>query len=120
MTSQCKWSSAKPRTELSNKPYRVEMLTKLNIFHEKFGTDIPPPESDTETVKNYYHRALEVIEDRSNKNYNTLQISLQEFVEDIVDDDDEDPGMEKKSRCSRFWDCMCNICSCLCLSRTEE
>ncbi len=119
MTSQRKWSSAKPRTELSNKPCRVEMLTKLNIFHEKFGTDIPPPDSDTETVRNYYHRTLEAIEDRSNKNYNTLQISLQEFVEDIDDDDDdEDPGMEKKSRCSRFLEYTCNICSCL--SRTED
>jgi len=118
MESQRKWSCAKPRTELLNNPCRVEMLTKLNIFHEKFGTDIPPPDSDAETVRNYYHIALEVIEDRSSKNYNTLQISLQDFVEDIDDDDDEDPGREKKSRCSRFWGYTYNICSCL--SRTED
>lgn len=117
MTSQRKWSSAKPRTETTNKQSRVEMLTKLKIFHDKFGTDIPPPESDTSSVRDYYQKALEIIEDRSNKNYNDLQMSLQEFVED-EDPDEEDPEREKHNCCSRFWEWILNACSCL--SRTDD
>jgi hypothetical protein len=117
MATQRKWSSAKPRVESTNEQSRVEMLTKLKIFHDKFGTEIPPTGSDAEIVRDYYHKALEVIEDRSNENCNVLQLSLQEFVED-EDIDEEDPGREKRSCCTRFWEWICNICSCL--SRVED
>ena len=107
MASQRKWASAKSKSNPLIELSREEMLNKLKIFHGKFGTDSPPDGVDIETVKAYYHKALEVIEDNSNKNYSILQISLQEFAEDI---DEEDPGREKSGYCSRFWDWVCNLC----------
>ena len=109
MTSQRKWSSAKPSPKTSiDDISRSEMITKLRIFNEKLGTDVPPDGADLETVKAYYHKALEAIEDNSNKNYSMLQTSLQEFA-DVIDVDEEDPGREKSGCCSRFWDWVCNL-----------
>ena len=81
MITQRKWSSAKPRNNSLGEISRDEMLTKLRIFNNKFGTDLPPDGVDSETISSYYHKALETIEDNSNKSYTMLQESLQEFVD---------------------------------------
>ncbi|MBV1929724.1 MAG: hypothetical protein KUG81_09475 [Gammaproteobacteria bacterium] len=113
MASQRKWSSAKPG-EIS----RREMVTKLKIFHDKFGTDVPPDETDIDVVKAYYNEALKTIEENSNKNYSILQMSLEELVDDV---DEEDPGRKKSGCCSRFWDWVCNLCIFRsCISQVED
>ncbi len=117
MASQLKWTSAKPRSS-SAEISRNEMLTKLKIFHDKFGTDLPPVGADTETIRTYYHKAQETIEDNSNKNYSVLQESLQEFVND---GDGEDIDQEKSGCCSRFWEWFCSLSLIRsCIPRVED
>ena len=115
MASQRKWSSAKP-----GEIFRCEMVTKLKIFHDKFGTDVPPDNADIDIVESYYNKALKTIEDNSNKNYSILQMSLDELVDD-VDVDEEDLGREKSGCCTRFWDWVCNLCIFRsCISQVED
>ena len=110
MTSQRKRSGqliSNSLIELS----QTEMLMKLKIFHEKFGTDLPPDGAETETIRTYYHKALKTIEDNSDKNYGILQENLQQFVDEDEDefvDEDVDRAQEK-SGCLLFWRWFCSL-----------
>lgn len=117
MTTQRKWPTSRLRNNSSNEISRDEILTKLKIFNDKFGIDLPPDGIDTETIRTYYYQVLETIDDNSNKNYSILQDSLQEFVDmDKEDIDEEYMDQEKSGCCPHFWDWFfrsCLIRSCI-------
>nr|QBK85848.1 MAG: hypothetical protein LCMAC101_04430 [Marseillevirus LCMAC101] len=92
------------------------MLTKLKIFHEKFGTDLPPIDADAETVKTYYIKALVSIENDRSKNYDILQENLKRLVDDIEDDDEP----EQTRCCTYFWTCFYNLYIRMCLPLVED
>ena len=101
------------KTKLNPKLSQGEMMTKLKIFHEKFGVDIPADDASLETVKNYYDKALSSIEDISSKNYDILQ----ESIRGLVDDEDEP---EQICYCTYFWGWFCNLYIRICISQVED
>jgi hypothetical protein len=108
---QRKWFSVEPKSNSSTKTSRDEMITKLRIFNNKFGTRIPPDGAAPEMVQKYYQDALDFIEDDSSKNCSMLHMSLKEFAEDI---DEEDPGRKNSGCYARFWEYV------WCTSQTED
>jgi hypothetical protein len=114
--AQRKWSTSQ-RYKLNSKLSQDEMLTKLKIFNEKFGTDLPPNDADAEIVNFYYSKALTSIEDTSSKNYNILQESLKGLVDDTEDDDEP----EELGWCTYFWTCFYNLYIVrMCISQVED
>ena len=116
MSSQYKWAFVNHRTKLPSDLSMDNMITKLNIYHDKFGTDIPPNDADIETVKAYYDKAITRIEDDGSKNYIVLQQKLNE-INEMTEISEE---YEKKFEQPTSWDSICNMFMRICISHVED
>ena len=119
MSSQHKWSFVNHRTKLSSNLSMDNMITKLNIYHDKFGTDIPPNDADIETVKAYYDKAITRIEDDGSKNYIVLQHKLDE-INEMSEMREISEEYEKKSEQLTGWERMCQMFMRICISHVED
>ena len=119
MSSQYKWAFVNHRTKLSSDLSMDNMITKLNIYHDKFGVDIPPNDADIETVKAYYDKAITHIEDDGSKNYIVLQQKLNE-INEMSEMSEISEEYEKKFEQPTSWDRICNMFMRICISHVED